>query len=189
MISSIDYTVHWIPPVVIVQEKQVIGYAPVEETDAELCARLFLFPPSLILKGSVNNLALSSSVLPSQPRSSVLIGKHSLFSLSPTITLAWWKSNPGPGWESSPKCHKKRNRGCVGSKVELSKEICFFRCFFVSLQDMLFVFSVMCDQRERLTYINKEAYEKSIASHQWCNKKATQSLYEEEKSFLLGSVN
>ncbi len=172
---------HWIPPVVIVQEKQVIEYAPVQETDAELCVRLFLFPPSLILKRSGKNLALSSSVFPSRPRSSVLIGKHSLFSLSLTITLAWWKSNPGPSWESSPKCHKKRNRGCVGSKVELSKE---FRYFFVSLQDMLFVFSLMCDQRKRLTYINKQAYKKSMASHQWCNKKATKSICVREKLFV-----
>ncbi len=156
-ISSTDDTVHWIPPVVTVQEKQVIGYAPVEETDAELCARLFLFPPSLVLKGSVKNLALSSSVLPSQTHSSVLIGKHSLFSLSPTITLAWWKSNPGPGWESSPKCHKKRNRGCVGSKVELSKEIFFkekfFSLFFCELAGH--ALCILCDVwSERKTYIH-----------------------------------
>lgn len=172
---------HWIPPVVIVQEKQVIGYAPVEETDAELCARLLLFPLSLILKGSGKNLALSSSVFPSWPRSSVLVGKHSPFSLSLTITLAWWKSNPGLSWERSPKCHEKRNRGCVGSKVELKNSdflFFFWACRTCSL------YSLWCVIRERLTYINKQAYKKSMASHQWCNKKATKSICVREKLFV-----
>lgn len=142
----------------------------------------YFLPHSLILQGSGKNLALSSSFFlsffPSRPLSPALIGKHSLFFLSLTITLDWWKSNPGPSWVSSPKCHKKRNRGCVGSEVELSKEFRFFSCRTCSL------YSLWCVIRERLTYINKQAYKKSMASHQWCNKKATKGICVREKLFV-----